>query len=498
MVLELLALAVVVISAFLLFSVFSHMTENPKLPPGPMPLPLIGNMLQMGTKPHHGLTKLAKKFGKVFRLTVGIHRIVVVNNIEVAREALVKKSNDFAGRPRLYTADLISRGGKDIAFSDFCPTWKLQRKIAHSALKMFGQGIRPIEEKVCQEIDELVERFEKVEGRAHDPQDDVVLAVTNIICAFVFGSRYDQENPEFHTIQRYTHRFVQGFRAGNLVDYFPWLRHFPSRGLELIKEAVKDRDIILQKKFDEHKNTYQDCVTRDLTDALIKAMRQSQAENSNSGKVFPITEDHVVLTMNDIFSAGLETTSTCILWALAYLVRNPKVQQRIHQELDDVIGRERLPDLGDKPNLPYLDATIMEVLRYSSLVPLLFPHSTTADTTLDGYEIPKDTVVLFNVWAMHHDQNEWDRPYEFDPSRFLDAEGKVICPATRSYLPFGAGRRVCLAESLGKIQLFLFISRLLHKFQFSIPSGEKEPDLEGIFGASLSPKPYHLCIQRRY
>ena len=496
MALELLALAVVVIAAVLLYGAVSHQWENPKLPPGPVPFPIIGNMLQMGTKPHLGLTKLAKKFGKVFQLTVGIHRIVVVNTIDVAREALVKKSSDFAGRPRLYTADLISRGGKDIAFSDFSPTWKLQRKIAHSALKMFGQGIEPIEEKVCQEIDELMTRFEKVEGRAHDPQDDIILAVINIICAFVFGSRYNLDDPEFRTILRYNHQFVQGFRAGNLVDYFPFLRHFPSKGLQLIKQAVKDRDSILQKKFDEHKNTYKDCVTRDLTDALIKAMLESQAENPE--KALPITEDHVVLTMNDIFSAGLETTSTCVLWALAYLAINQKVQERLHKELDDVIGRERLPELADKPNLPYLEATIHEVLRYSSLVPLLFPHSTTQDTNLNGFEIPRDTVVLFNVWAMHHDQNEWQNPDVFDPSHFLDADGKLICPGSLSYLPFGAGRRVCLAESLGKIQLFLFISRLLHKFRFSVPHDAKEPDLEGIFGSSLCPKPYHLCIERRY
>lgn len=496
MALELLALAVVVITAVLLYSAVSHLTENPKLPPGPVPFPIIGNMLQMGTKPHLGLTKLAKKFGKVFRLTVGIHRIVVVNTIDVAREALVKKSNDFAGRPRLYTADLISRGGKDIAFSNFSPTWKLQRKIAHSALKMFGQGIKPIEEKVSQEINELTKRFEKVEGRAHDPHADIVLAVINIICAFVFGSSYDLNDPEFHTILRYNEQFVQGFRAGNLVDYFPFLRHFPSKGLQLIKQAVKDRDIVLQKKFDEHKNTYQDCVTRDLTDALIKAMRESQAETP--GKVLPLTEDHVVLTMNDIFSAGLETTSTCVLWTLAYLALNPKVQERLHQELDDVIGRERQPELADKPSLPYMEATIYEVLRYSSLVPLLFPHSTTTDTTLNGFDIPQDTIVLFNVWNMHHDENEWQKPHVFDPSRFLDAKGKLICPGTLSYLPFGAGRRVCMAESLGKIQLFLFISRLLHKFRFSVPHDAKEPDLEGIFGASLCPKPYHLCIERRY
>lgn len=496
MALELIVLAALVITAALLYSVLSHRMENPKLPPGPVPLPIIGNMLQMGTKPHLGLTKLAKKFGKIFRLTVGIHRIVVVNTIDVAREALVKKANDFAGRPRLYTADLISRGGKDIAFSDFTPTWKLQRKIAHSALKMFGQGIKPIEEKACQEINELIKRFESVEGRAHDPQHDIILAVINIICAFVFGSRYDLDDPEFYTILHYNEQFVQGFRAGNLVDYFPWLRHFPSKGVTLIKQAVKDRDTILQRKFDEHKSTYQDCVTRDLTDALIKAMHESHAENP--GRSLPISEDHVVLTMNDIFSAGLETTSTCVLWALAYLALNPKVQEKIHQELDDVIGGERLPEMSDKPNLPYLEATIYEVLRYSSLVPLLFPHSTTTDTNLNGFDIPQNTIVLFNVWAMHHDEREWDKPHVFDPSRFLDDDGKLICPGTLSYLPFSAGRRVCLAESLGKIQLFLFISHLLHKFRFSVPHDSKAPDLEGIFGASLCPKPYSLCIERRY
>ena len=486
----------VAVSAILLYSAISHFTENPKLPPGPIPLPVIGNMIQMGTKPHLGLTQLAKKFGKVFRLTVGIHRIVVVNTIDVAREALVKKANDFAGRPRLHTADLISRGGKDIAFSDFGPTWKLQRKIAHTALKMFGHGIERIEYKVKQEIDELIKRFEAVEGRAHDPQHDIVLAVINIICAFVFGSRYDLDDPEFYTILRYNQQFVQGFRAGNLVDYFPWLRHFPCKGLSLIKQAIKDRDSILQRKFEEHKSTFQNGVTRDLTDALLKAMEDSQADSGAKSPL--ISEDRVVLTMNDIFSAGLETTSTCVLWALAYLVLNPKVQERIHQELDDVVGRERMPELQDKPNLPFLEATILEVLRYSSLVPLLFPHSTTADTKLNGFEIPKDTVVLFNVWAIHHDENEWSRPYEFDPTRFLDSDGKLLCPGTLSYLPFSAGRRVCLAESLGKIQLFLFISRLLHKFHFSVPHGVKEPDLDGIFGASLCSKPYDLWIEKRY
>jgi cytochrome P450 len=156
-----------------------------------------------------------------------------------------------------------------------------------------------------------------------------------------------------------------------------------------------------------------------------------------------------------------------------------------------------MPDLKDRTQLPFVEATIAEILRISSLVPLLFPHSTTVDTKLKGYFIPKDTVVLFNVWAMHHNVEKWTEPDTFDPSRFLDSEGKLICPGTLSYLPFSAGRRVCLAEALAKIQLFLFISRLLHKFHFMVPEDSALPDLEGVFGASLTPKPFKVLTKKR-
>ena len=496
MIAEVLGVALVLLALLVAYTLVSHYTDDPRLPPGPIPLPLIGNMLQMGPKPHIGLTKLAQKYGKIFRLQVGVHRIVVINNIEVAREALVRKANDFAGRPQLYTANLISRGGKDIAFADFGPTWKEQRKIAHSALRMFGSGVKPIEERTCKEVDELIKRFAATEGKELDPQNDVILAVLNVICSFVFGKRYEMDDPEFETIMRYNEQFVKGFRSGSLIDFFPWLRHFPNKGLDLIKQAIKDRDVVLQKKYNEHLETYQDGVTRDLTDALLKVLKDTQEENPKIKCSF--TEDHVLMTLFDVFSAGTETTSSCILWAIIFFVTNPQVQEKVHKELDAVIGAERMPQLDDRENLPFLEATIAEILRYSSLVPLLFPHSTTTDTTLSGYFIPKDTVIMCNVWSMHRDQKQWNSPFRFDPTRFLDSEGNYVCPATLSYMPFGAGRRVCLAESLGKIQLFLFISRMIHVFRFSVPEGGTVPDLEGIFGASLTPKPFKISITKRH
>ena len=479
----------------IIYTLVSYYWDDPRLPPGPIPLPLIGNMLQMGPNPHIGLTKLAKKYGKIFRIQVGAHRIVVINDIELAREALVRKSNDFAGRPMFYTASLISRGGKDIAFADFGPIWKEQRKLAHSALRMFGNGVKSIEKRTCKEVDELIKKLEAADGKSIDPKKDVTLAVLNVICSFVFGERYELEDPEFETIVKYNEQFVQGFRAGNLVDFFPWLRYFPNKGLDMIKQAIKDRDVVLQKKYREHLMTYKDGITRDLTDTLLKVLKDTHQENSKLKGTF--TEDHVLMTLFDVFSAGTETTSTCILWAIIFFVMNPKVQDNVHKELDAVIGSDRMPGLDDRENLPYLEATIAEILRYSSLVPLLFPHSTTVDTSLSGYFIPKETVVMFNAWSMHRDQKQWNMPLQFDPTRFLDSNGNYVCPATFSYLPFGAGRRVCLAESLGKIQLFLFISHLLHKFKFSVSADGTVPDLDGVFGSSLSPKPFKISINNR-
>lgn len=230
MIVEVVSVFVFAVVALFLYTIAAHYLEDDRLPPGPVPLPLVGNMFHMGVLPHLGLTALAKNYGEVFRLQVGIHRIVVVNSIESAREALVRRSNDFAGRPLLHTASLISRRGKSIAFGDFDATWKMQRKIAHSALKMFGSGIERLEAKICVEIDELIERVSQKEGTPFNPAHDIQLAVLNIICSFVFGSRYEIDDPEFHSIVRYTDRFSQGFRAGNLVDYFPWLRFFPNKG----------------------------------------------------------------------------------------------------------------------------------------------------------------------------------------------------------------------------------------------------------------------------
>jgi steroid 17alpha-monooxygenase/17alpha-hydroxyprogesterone aldolase len=247
----------------------------------------------------------------------------------------------------------------------------------------------------------------------------------------------------------------------------------------------------------EHRSTYQEGKVRDLTDGLLKAVEEAASNEESTTKEY-LSDDHLVGTMMDVFLAGAETTSTTILWVLAYMISYPEVQARVQQEFADVIGRERLPGLSDRGSLPYFEATIKETIRHATPFVVGAPHKTTSDTTLKGYDIPKNTMVIFNIWEIHHDPRHWKNPEEFDPSRFLDDQGKLLNVTTLSYMPFSMGPRACLGESLAKTELFLFLSRLLYEFKFENPPGVPLPDMEGTFGVVKSPKAFDFIMTKRY
>ncbi|XP_020896628.2 steroid 17-alpha-hydroxylase/17,20 lyase [Exaiptasia diaphana] len=198
------------------------------------------------------------------------------------------------------------------------------------------------------------------------------------------------------------------------------------------------------------------------------------------------------MTLGDMFSGGNESSVTTLRWLFAHLLRNPDIQDKLHAELDRVVGRDpkTAPTIKDRENLPYLEASILETMRMASPVPLAVPHKTTRDTTVQGYSIPKNTTVILNLWAIHHNTDDWQKHDVFDPSRFLGEDGKISSFKTRNLLPFGAGRRVCIGETDAKTVLFLFASRFLHKFK--LEHTEALPEMVGHLGVVNFPKPYKL------
>ena len=477
--------------------ILNHFTKTRNLPPGPFPLPIIGNVHKLAAETRHvDLMELEKQYGKVFRLYLGSQLVIVVSGGNALKEVLVTKSAEFAGRPIFYTAEVFFNDGLAIALADYSPALRLHRKVAVSALKMYSNSKLKHGAVINDEIDLLLDRIRSKNGHSHNITENIRLVVTNVICTLVFSSRYDLDDPEYTTFMDIINTIATIVAAGSIVDVFPWLSFIPFKSILKLKKKCRERDDLLGRIYREHVLANRTVNPQDLTDALLKAKKEAEEEDS-SIKEF-LTDQNIIRNVSDIFIAGMETTASTVCWALLYLIHNPDAQEMLHRELDQVIGPDRLPELEDKKNLPYLEATITETLRISTPGPLATPHKTTVDTTLQGYNIPKGTTVLTNLWSLHHDPDIWDEPNVFRPERFLDKAGTFVPPETDRFLPFSAGRRVCVGEALARLELFLILARLLHSFRFENPPGCDFPTLEPVVGLVLMPRPFSVCALNRH
>eukprot|EP00795_Rhopilema_esculentum_P004849 gene4849-21177_t len=459
-------------------------------PPGPIPLPVIGNIHLIGSEPQKSLKALAKKYGDVFSVYFGGWPVVVISNIEAAKESLIQKATDFAGRPMSYTGMEVARGeetgrGKDIAFSTYGVYWQTIRKVAHKALKMYGENRMQLERTIITHTEELVERLANKEGQTFDPKKDIFLTSINVVCQIVFGAKYNIDDEEFKKILHYNKIMFEGLAGANNVDFLTWLRHLPNRNLRLLRESVMLREPIVEKWLQAHRETFKRGNARDFTDGLLEAAEEEISQNKSSRGI--LSEDTIKCLMADVFSAGLETTAV-----------NNELQRKIHKELDEVIGRARKPCMEDRHALNYFEAAINETARFASVAPFTIPHCTTRDTSVAGYKIPKDTHVFYNLYAIHHDERYWVDPQDFQPERWLDEEGNYVAGAHASFLPFSAGKRVCFGEALARMELFLVLAQLYQRFEFLPANKEDLPKLDGYVFATHEPKPYKIMVRKRF
>ncbi|XP_074856021.1 steroid 17-alpha-hydroxylase/17,20 lyase [Carettochelys insculpta] len=463
-------------------------------------LPIIWSLLQLARnpQPHLFFHKLQKKYGSIYSLRMGSQYTVVINHHLHAKEMLVKKGKIFAHRSRTVTTDLLSRNGKDIAFASYSPVWKFQRKLVHSALPIYGKGLLALEKIICQEATSLCEMLQASQDCPLDMGLELTRAITNVVCLLCFSSSYRRGDPEFEVMLQYFQVIVDTVGHWSWVDMFPWLKVFPIKSLVSLKRSLQVRDQLLQKKLQQHKQEVLGSDSgNDLMTTLLRAQLSLKNNNSQLGQPQELTDDHLLMIMGDIFGAGVETSANMLKWLVLYLLYHPEVQRKIQEELDQKIGFERHPQVSDRKQLPYLDATICEVLRIQPVSPLLIPHMTITDTSIGQYTIPKGTQVVVNLWALHHDEKEWDKPEEFNPGRFLDEQGNRIPSPSQSYLPFGAGLRVCMGKTLAEMEIFLFLAWILQRFTLELPAGQPLPPLEGKFSVVLQTQPFKVQAKLR-
>uniref|UniRef100_A0A8D0ERK7 Cytochrome P450 1A n=1 Tax=Strix occidentalis caurina TaxID=311401 RepID=A0A8D0ERK7_STROC len=500
---EVLLVAAVFCLVFLLIqSLRQHIPQGLKSPPGPRGYPILGNVLELRKDTHLALTRLSQKYGDVMEVRIGTRPVLVLSGLDTIKQALVKQGDDFMGRPDLHSFRYVT-DGQSLTFSpDSGEVWKARRKLAQNALKTFSIAPSPtssstclLEEHVSKEADYLVTKFLQLmdEEKSFDPYRYLVVSVANVICAMCFGKRYDHNDQELLNIVNVSEQFGNVAASGNPADFIPVLQYLPSRTMTLFKDFNKRFVHFLQKIVKEHYETFDENNIRDITDSLIEQCLDKKVEANTATQ---IPKEKIVNLVNDLFGAGFDTVTTGLSWSLMYLVTYPDIQKKIQEEL----GEGCPIQLTDSATAPH---TAISLLQKTFLLPKLLRvfslFSTTRDTVLNGYYIPKDRCVFVNQWQVNHDEKLWKDPLTFNPERFLSAEGtEVNKVAGEKVLIFGLGKRKCIGEPIARWQVFLFLSTLLQQLEFSVCDGKKL-DMTPLYGLSLKHKRCeHFQVKQRF
>ncbi|XP_008782669.2 trans-cinnamate 4-monooxygenase-like [Phoenix dactylifera] len=449
-----------------------------RLPPGPLPVPIFGNWLQVGDDLNHrNLTALAKRFGDIFLLRMGQRNLVVVSSPEMARDVLHTQGVEFGSRTRNVVFDIFTGKGQDMVFTVYGEHWRKMRRIMTVPFftnKVVQQNRHGWEEEARRVV-------EDVKANPNAATEGIVLRrrlqlmMYNNMYRIMFDRRFESEDdPLFNKLKALNgerSRLAQSFEY-NYGDFIPILRPF-LRGYLKICQEVKDRRLQLFKDF-FIKDRKKLASTKGASNMELKCAIDHILEAERKGE---INEDNVLYIVENINVAAIETTLWSIEWGIAELVNHPGIQRKLRQELDTVLGPGVQITEPDIPKLPYLQAVVKETLRLRMAIPLLVPHMNLHDAKLAGCDIPAESKILVNAWWLANNPDNWKNPEEFRPERFLEEEAKVEANGNDfRYLPFGVGRRSCPGIILALPILNITIGQLVQNFELLPPPGQSKID----------------------
>ncbi|ELU12244.1 hypothetical protein CAPTEDRAFT_73429, partial [Capitella teleta] len=430
--------------------------------PGPKGLPLIGNLHQIDAcKPHQTFTDWAKIHGSVYQLRFGFTPVIIASGYNSIHEILVANGSDFSGRPSSFRMS-YQQQHTGFAFLDPSPKGHCLRKLTFRHLKTVGDGMVRVERLAAVANRSLLHKLAASDGAAVDPKDYFYQATMSMMLMLIFGKHLEEGDSEFQQLRDIEDSQNLGLSpggAGELLDIFPWLRHFNNKTFKLLKHAVSIRHAFFQdylRKMNESSDSY----GKGIVDQMIRSIREEDLEEQ-------LDDLDVEVAVFNLQVAGSVSTTLHLYCFCNIMLHNKEIMRRMQHEIDTTIDENEPIRLNDKTRLPYSRACILELFRYASTGPLSIPHKTIRDTTLQGHFVAKDTIVMTNLWQLHHDEDFWEKPWEFNPERFLDDHGELVLPDhpnRKHLLPFSAGPRVCMGEYFAHSRLFLWLTAMLRRF----------------------------------
>ncbi|XP_066451825.1 cytochrome P450 2K6-like isoform X3 [Eleutherodactylus coqui] len=426
----------IVICIFLALVLYKQKENvHPNYPPGPKPLPIIGNILNLNVqKPHLSFLELAKKYGPVFSIKLGTEKMVVLCGYDTVKEALVNRAEEFLDRP-------------------------------------------------------MTPAFMDLTGGYGEPFDNTMAihaAVANIIVSITLGRRFDYDDPKLQrTIDIINNNVrIVGSPMAMLYNAFPSVMRWIPGSHQSIRKNTNELHSFIREIFMKQRDQLDINDQRSLIDCFLVKQKQ---EKPNPERYFH--DENLTSLVRDLFIGGMETTGSTLRWSLLLMMKYPEIQKTVQKEIEKVIGLAE-PQMAHRQQMPYTDAVIHEIQRFTDIVPNNLPRSTTQDVILKGCFLPKGTYIIPSLTSVLRDAKYFKKPDEFYPQHFLDADGNFV--KIQAFIPFSVGKRSCAGANLAKMELFLFFTKLLQNFTFKVPPGAKL-DLNAAVGYVSAPHKHEIC-----
>ncbi|XP_043717818.1 cytochrome P450 71AU50-like [Telopea speciosissima] len=477
-------------------------SNDRRLPSGPWGIPILGNLLMLGDLPHRTLHQMAQKYGPIMYIRLGLVPTVVVSSAQAAELFLKTHDAVFAGRPYTMGVNYVSYGNKGPLFSQYGTYWRNMRKLctiellSTTKVDSFKQMRR---EELGLFVGSLKEAAEA--GAVVDLSAKVGSLIVDMSFRMLIGNKLEEMTSNLKSVAEEYHKLLGTFNLADFIPYIGALDHLQRLGRRM-KEISKLFDGFLEKIIDEHINNPKDCNNhqKDFIDVMLSLMTESEHMQAEE-QCYMIDRTSIKGIILDMILAAIDTSAVTIEWILSELLRNPKVMERLQEELRNKVGIDRLVEEEDLVKLEYLDMVVKETMRIHPVAPLLAPHESVEDITINGYHIPKKSRVIINAWAIQRDPNVWSTygdAEKFLPERFIenniDIRGRDF-----QLIPFGSGRRGCPGIHLGLTVVKLVLGQLVHGFNWELPNGMSPDDLDmtETFGLSV-PRANHLLAVPSY
>ncbi|GLJ45264.1 hypothetical protein SUGI_0952740 [Cryptomeria japonica] len=458
-----------------------------RLPPGPRPWPLIGNILQVGKNVNESFSELAKIHGPLMTLHLGWRTTVVASSPAMARQVLQTQDQSLSARTMIEAAKCLEYGENSLVWRDCVPRWRTLRRICTTQL-FTVKRLEALHQLRREQVRSMMRAIYKSTSAPLDIGHAAFLTSFNMVGNMLFSKdMFDwDESEKSKEFKKALNEMLFVGGKPNWADYFPFLKPFDPQGIR--KEMTRIFRImfaVFDQYIDERlqSGTRSEEADKDFLDILL----ESKTETGEKLTKFEITR-----FFYDLFTAGSETTSNTIEWAMSEIIRNPMVMEKVRDELDKVVGKERRVQESDIDNLPYLHSVVKETFRLHPVSSLLIHHRALNSCEIEGYVIPKDAQVFVNVWAIGRDPNVWQEPERFFPGRFMDSDVEYK-GQNFELLPFGSGRRMCPGIPLAHKIVHVVVATLLQCFEWQLPNGQnpEKLDMSAKFGITLQ-KAEHL------